>query len=63
MNLTVKVEAPTPRTIYEPRLGYRGFLCSRCGAKAERDRRLPSAFVCFRPSCESQVGEWVDEVQ
>jgi hypothetical protein len=47
---------------YLPKVGYQGWLCTVCFAKAERDRHLP-CFVCLRPNCESQQAEWVDEVQ
>jgi hypothetical protein len=47
---------------YLPRIGYRGWVCT-CGARAQRDLRIPNTFVCERPSCESQHAEWIDEVQ
>ena len=61
----------TPNTIkpasaaalgYIPRIGYRGWICV-CGARAQRDPRIPGVFVCERPSCDKQAAEWIDEVQ
>ena len=61
--LTVKSKPHSPAALgYLPRNGYRGWICS-CGARAQRDLRLPGCYTCERPTCESQHAEWVDEVQ
>jgi hypothetical protein len=51
----------TPATpTYIPRLGYRGWVCKRCFAIAERDRHIPGAFMCYRPTCDSQYAEYTE---
>lgn len=52
----------SPALGFLPRNGYRGWICT-CGARAQRDMRIPGAYVCERLVCESQRAEWIDEYQ
>ena len=61
METRTKQKPATPN--YMPHIGYRGWVCARCFAIAERDCHIPGAFLCHRPGCTSQISEWVEVEQ